>query len=184
MSSKLPSGVVLPVESEWPIYISTSLVIDAPRQKVWDVFTDFAAHPKWNPYWRECTPLDANKKPLLAGTQLASGHRLALKLHLPPTLDDTVPTRNMVEALSHVAAPSHLAWGANSMPLLFRTQRWHVFTDVDGDSEAGGKTKLVVISAVGGGLGRLMPKGMQEELAQSIRAMNEALKKRCEGEGM
>ena len=30
--------------------ISTNVDIDAPKQSVWDVFTDFAAYHKWNPY--------------------------------------------------------------------------------------------------------------------------------------
>ena len=30
--------------------ISTNVDIDAPKQSVWDVLTDFAAYHKWNPY--------------------------------------------------------------------------------------------------------------------------------------
>jgi hypothetical protein len=31
------------------ITISTTVDIDAPKQLVWDVLTDFAAYPEWNP---------------------------------------------------------------------------------------------------------------------------------------
>ena len=34
------------------IAISTTVDIDAPRQLVWDVLTDFAAYHEWNPYTR------------------------------------------------------------------------------------------------------------------------------------
>src|SRR5262249_38293578 len=32
------------------ITISTSVEIDAPKQLVWDVLTDFSAYREWNPY--------------------------------------------------------------------------------------------------------------------------------------
>lgn len=35
--------------------ISTSIAISAPREKVWAVFSDFAAYPKWNPFIRSIT---------------------------------------------------------------------------------------------------------------------------------
>lgn len=37
----------IPLKSEWPTYIATSVLIRAPRQKVWDVLVDFAAYGKW-----------------------------------------------------------------------------------------------------------------------------------------
>jgi len=30
--------------------ISTSIEINAPREKVWAIFSDFSAYPKWNPF--------------------------------------------------------------------------------------------------------------------------------------
>jgi len=32
------------------ITITTSVEIDAPKQLVWDVLTEFSAYPEWNPY--------------------------------------------------------------------------------------------------------------------------------------
>jgi hypothetical protein len=32
------------------ITVSTTVDINAPKQLVWDVLTDFATYPKWNPY--------------------------------------------------------------------------------------------------------------------------------------
>ncbi|KAF7290641.1 hypothetical protein MIND_01304400 [Mycena indigotica] len=173
------ASFALPVASEWPTYISRSVVIDAPREKVWSVFTDFKAYPEWNPYWRECTLLDEHKRPLGAGTPVAAGHRLSLKLHIPPTMDDTVGTHDMVEALSHVEAGAHLVWTV-SWGFLLRSVRLHHFADVEGEAGAGRKTEVVVVSAIGGLAGRMMPKGMLADLTMSIEAMNAALKKRCE----
>jgi hypothetical protein len=32
---------------------TTATVIDAPRERVWDIVTDFASYPAWNPYLTE-----------------------------------------------------------------------------------------------------------------------------------
>ncbi|KAF7291534.1 SRPBCC domain-containing protein [Mycena kentingensis (nom. inval.)] len=170
---------LIPVESDWPILIRESVTIAAPRDKVWDVFTDFTAYPEWNPHWRSCTLLDAKKNPLPAGIPIATGHHLQLKIHLPPTLEDSVPTRTLTELLSDVSLGSYISWGARRMPFLFRTSRLYLLTDVE--LEGGGQgTKMEAFSAVGGVLGALFPARMQWDLRMGIKEMNEALKTRCE----
>ncbi|OFZ67284.1 MAG: hypothetical protein A3D92_18010 [Bacteroidetes bacterium RIFCSPHIGHO2_02_FULL_44_7] len=43
--------------------ISTSILINAPREKVWAIFSDFKAYPNWNPFIRSITgDLAVNKK--------------------------------------------------------------------------------------------------------------------------
>ena len=44
------------------ITISTSVEIDAPKQLVWDVLTDFSAYPEWNPYMEIEGPLRVGTK--------------------------------------------------------------------------------------------------------------------------
>ena len=46
--------------------ISTSIEINAPATRVWQVLTDFAAYPEWNPFVREIK----SQGPLQEGAQL------------------------------------------------------------------------------------------------------------------
>jgi uncharacterized membrane protein len=57
------------------ITISTSVEIDAPKQLVWDVLTDFSAYREWNPYMENATPvLVALAKPFLNKEKNQAGY--------------------------------------------------------------------------------------------------------------
>ncbi|KAJ6482081.1 hypothetical protein C8R47DRAFT_1133867 [Mycena vitilis] len=163
----------IPLESEWPTYISTSVVINASREQVWDVLLDFAGHAKWNPYIRESTLLDASNK-AIPNTQIAPGNRLALKVHIPPAMDDSVKLRAMTETVKHVAPRSQLAWGSHLPGWLFGAEQWNVLTEVDGG------TKFEVIAVFSGIGPYLMMKSMREPCGQALDGMAQGLKTRCE----
>ncbi|KAJ7766526.1 hypothetical protein DFH07DRAFT_809297 [Mycena maculata] len=159
----------IPVESEWPTYLSTSVVINAPRQKVWDVLVDFAGYAKWNPYIRECTLLDASKAPV-HGRGIAADDFVTLKLHMPPAMD-SVKLRAMAEHVKHVEPLSQLAWGGRMPGWLHGSEHWNVLTEIDGG------TKFEIIRVFSGVVIRALSR---DSFADAIEAMAQGLKARCE----
>ncbi|KAJ6602430.1 hypothetical protein DFH09DRAFT_1019533 [Mycena vulgaris] len=145
----------------------------APRQKVWDALVDFAAYPAWNPYIRESTLLDASKTPA-PGAQPAAGHRVALKVHMPPAMDDSVKLRAMTELVMHVEPLRELAWGSHLPGWLFGAEHWNVLSDVEGG------TKFEIIAVFSGAGPYVMLLSMRDAFTASIKAMAEGLKTRCE----
>ncbi|KAJ7629434.1 hypothetical protein DFH06DRAFT_1005909 [Mycena polygramma] len=165
----------IPLESEWPTYISTSVVINASREKVWDVLLDLAGHGKWQLTYtrRESTLLDASNK-AIPSAEIAPGNRLALKVHIPPAMDDSVKMRAMTETVKHVAPRSQIAWGSHLPGWLFGAEHWNVLTEVDGG------TKFEAIAVFSGVGPYLMMKSMREPCAQALEGMAQGLKTRCE----
>ncbi|KAJ7186792.1 hypothetical protein C8R46DRAFT_1058051 [Mycena filopes] len=172
-----PSTKSVPVESEWPTYISTSVVIDVPRQKVWDVLMDFGGYKKWNPFIRECVHLDASKKSQPTPPRaLVRGDHLALKTNIPPTLDDAAKMRSMTELVMHVEPGHQLAWGSHLPGWLFGAEHWTVLSDVDG----GARTKFESIAAYSGVGPWLMMAYMREPVVEAVKAMAQGIKMACE----
>ncbi|KAJ7262740.1 hypothetical protein B0H12DRAFT_306219 [Mycena haematopus] len=170
MSSPKP----VPKESEWPIRMNFSAVIHAPRERVWNELMDFGAYSQWNPYIREATVTDASKNPL-RDDLIAAGHKFVVKVHIPPTMDDSVKTRTLAETVLHVAPGSQLVWGASASPKpLFGSQRWHVLSDVEGG------TKYEIIAVLSGVGGSLAMRFMRKSFVEANEAMVQGLKTRCE----
>ncbi|KAF8147804.1 hypothetical protein K438DRAFT_1734093 [Mycena galopus ATCC 62051] len=163
----------VPKESEWPSYISTSVIIDAPREKVWEVLVDFGAYEKWNPYIRESTHLDGSKKPI-QGHEIVKGHSVALKVHIPPAMEDSVKLRAMTELVMHVEPPSQLAWGSHLPGWLFGAEHWNLLSDAEGG------TKFEIIAVFSGAGPYLMMMSMRQPFTEALQAMATALKTRCE----
>ncbi|KAJ6617986.1 hypothetical protein B0H10DRAFT_1796376 [Mycena sp. CBHHK59/15] len=163
----------IPVEADWPFYFSTSIVIHKPRQKIWDVLLDFPSYNEWNPYIRESILIDASKKPV-PSYEIAKGHRVALKVHMPAAMDDSVKTRSMTELVMHVKPLTQLAWGSHLPGWLFGAEHWNVLSEFDGG------TKFEIIAVFRGAGPHLMMMSMKEVFADSLKAMAEALKARCE----
>ncbi|KAJ7641419.1 hypothetical protein FB45DRAFT_785517 [Roridomyces roridus] len=168
----------IPLKSDWPFYFSTSVVINAPRQQVWDVLLHFGGHKSWNPFIREATPvLDRSQTPLPTGTALAPGHHIAMKVHIPGTMDDSVKPRAMIELVKQVEAPSQLAWGSHLPGWFFGAENWHVLTELEG----GAKTKFEIVAVFKGVGPRVMMWTMDGAiLDETIKGMAEGLKRVCE----
>lgn len=87
------------------IEISTTIQIDAPARRTWELLTDFALYPHWNPLVRR-----------ISGA-LARGERLELLMELPeippfrlhPVIETLVPDRELAW-LSRLAIPGILSW--------------------------------------------------------------------------
>lgn len=79
---------------------------------------------------REATILDASRKPIASPTGLAVGHNLLLKTHMPPSLDDTIKTSNMVEDVKKVDPQAfHLVWGSKTRGMFFGAEQWLILTE-------------------------------------------------------
>ncbi|KAJ7736762.1 hypothetical protein DFH07DRAFT_97897 [Mycena maculata] len=169
------SSKSIPLESEWPTYISTSVVIDAPRDKVWDILVDFAAYAKWNPYIRESTLLDKSKKSPVHSREITKGDHVALKVHMPPAMDDSVKLRAMTELVLHVEPHRQLGWGSHLPGWFFGAEHWNVLSEV-----GEGRTKFEIIAVFSGAGPYVMLLSMREPFTDAIKAMAQGLKTRCE----
>lgn len=138
--------------------ISTTIDIAAEPERVWEVLTDFARHPDWNPFIR------AISGPLEAGGRLS--------VHICPPGQKGMQFRPKVLA----AEPAReLRWkGTVGIPGIFDGE--HVFRL---ESIAGG-TRLHHGETFSGLLPALMSARSFEPIEAGFRAMNEALAHRVQ----
>ncbi|KAJ7652262.1 hypothetical protein B0H17DRAFT_1215043 [Mycena rosella] len=150
-----PAPIPIPQASEWGTYMSTVVVIHAPRQQV-------------NPFIRAGMPLNAAKAPLPR-----AGHFLVLHVQIPPTMHGG-KARALTEHVKRVEPLRVLAWGANAPRWLLGAQHWNVLSDVEGG------TRFEIVKVYGGLGARLMPVAMMAGVAEGIEAMAEEIKARSE----
>lgn len=138
--------------------IDTTIDILAPPERVWDVLTDFVSYPRWNPF---VTRLDGFAK---------AGERLEVRIEPPGGRAMTF--RPVVLR----AEPSrHLAWkGRLFLPGLFDGEHSFRIEVIQGGSRFHQSEHFT---------GVLVPLfgGMLKQTERGFEAMNEALRRRCEG---
>ncbi|KAI0369266.1 hypothetical protein BV20DRAFT_946385 [Pilatotrama ljubarskyi] len=164
MPSNLP-----PPSYSGPFTANASVVIDAPIEKVWDVLLDFPKYP-------ECQVItDKNEKPVEDQTP-AEGKYLLMKVHIPPTMDDSVPTTSAFEIITHVEPDTRRVAWKNLLPQWFvRAERWQALSTTEE-----GKT-LYESREIFAGVGAYAIKMfIGKNLEKSFEAMAEALKARAE----
>jgi hypothetical protein len=133
--------------------------IDAPPERVWEVFTDFQSFPSWNPFIRQLTG------------ELATGSRLHVTLKLGPG------TMRFRPRVTVVSSPREIRWlDQQRIPHLFDVERSFEFEPL------GTSGTHFAQSEVGSGLMApiIMPI-MHYWLKQGYAALNLALKARAEG---
>ncbi|KAI8990396.1 hypothetical protein BD414DRAFT_413291 [Trametes punicea] len=148
-----------------PLTVSVSVEIDAPIEKVWEVLLDFTNYA-------ECQVVtDEHKHPLADQTPVPGVH-LLLRVHIPPTMDDSVSTTSAFEMITHVDPAAHrIAWKNVNAPRLLRAERWQVLST----NEAGG-TRYETSEAFGGIGAYIVKWFIGEKLQKSFEAMAEGLK--------
>jgi hypothetical protein len=142
--------------------IATSIEIDAPPARVWQVLVDLPAYGEWNPFIVEA-----------AGT-VAVGETLSLRMALPDRPAMTIEPRLLV-----VEPGRELRWkGRLLLPGLFDGEHAFVLTPL-----AGGRTRLDHSERFGGLLLPLAKGMVYEATLESFRALDEALAARAAGPG-
>jgi len=160
--------------------IRSSISIDAPRQKVWDVLLDFVSYREWNPYIRTQEVISDQDKTPLPSQTAEPGRRLRLRLHVPPTMDDmAAKVSTAEEILTYVdSANFRLAWRfATPARWLINAERWQILRE---GGPAGQGTVYETWEFFGGLLAYLLLFFMHTKLQISFDAMARALKDRTE----
>lgn len=144
-----------------PIFtVSSSIVLPASAEKSWEVLTDFAKYPQWNPYL-----------PRVEGA-LKPGERISFTL-VAETFEKPL---DLTARLIEVRAPEEIYWeGTLGIRGLHDTR--HVFRL---EPMVTGSTRLVHFEEFRGVLALLLPE-RERRMAQTKRAfesMNNALQKR------
>ncbi|KAF7339813.1 hypothetical protein MVEN_01897800 [Mycena venus] len=165
------SGVP-PLASSGVFSVGDSVLINAPREKVWKILLDFPSYEEWNPYTRTCTFVSESGSAIDDQT-LGVGKLFVSRANLPPA--GLTPPRqsgsSRITTLDHdnfrVAwvTPGLLAW------FLF-VERWTMLTVVDG------KTKWETFEVFSGILAYIVYWVHYKNLLLAFRAMAEALKSR------
>jgi len=175
----LPLALPAPTTSS-VFAIRSSISIDAPKQKVWDILLDFASYKEWNPYIRKQETISDDDKIHLLSQTAAPGRRIRLRLHVPPTMDDaSTKGSTSEEILTHVDDMSfRLAWRfATPAHWLINAERWQILRDGrPGDH----RTVYETWEFLGGLLAYVIRFFMRTKLQDSFDAMSRALKDRAE----
>jgi len=139
--------------------LATSIEIEATAERVWEVLTDFAAFPEWNPFIREATGAikQGEKITVLLG---ASG---AKPMTFQPTLLSVIPNRE-------------LRWlGHFYIRGLFDGEHSFVIEPLEGN-----RVRFLHSEKFGGILIPMMAKMLDTDTRRGFEEMNAALKKRAE----
>lgn len=139
--------------------IETSIEIDAPPARVWEVFADFEGYPDWNPFIASLTG------------QVEVGERIAARLTPPGGKAMTIKPR--VKAYDH---QRELRWLGNLLiPGLFDGEHQFLLEAIDGS-----RTRFVHQENFTGILVSLILRMIGESTRGGFEAMNAALKHRIE----
>jgi hypothetical protein len=139
--------------------LRTEIDIAAPAARVWDVLTDFAAFPQWNPFIRRIDGVLAPRSRLVVRIQPPGGRPMTFR----PTVLRVEPERE-------------LAWrGRTFVPGLFDGE--HVFTL----EPRGASVRFVHGETFSGLLVPVLRRSLETTTRQGFEAMNRALKARVEG---
>ncbi|MFD2261406.1 SRPBCC family protein [Lacibacterium aquatile] len=140
-------------------FIETMIDIPAPPRVVWDVLTDFASYPEWNPFIRR---IDG---------EAVDGRSIRVWLKAPGR-----PTFKIRPRLTAMVPRQEMRWlGSFLAPGVFDGEHYfRLFPHPGGTRfEHGEQFNGMLVSV-------LMGKGMQAATTRGFEEMNEALSKRCE----
>ncbi|KAJ3547573.1 hypothetical protein NM688_g5393 [Phlebia brevispora] len=166
----------LPPKAEDSVFaVQSSIVIDAPVDKVWSVLLDFPAYSEWNAFVRSQTVVDSAEQPLEEQT-VKEGSFLYLTANIPPSMDAKSRPSSTRLVVSHLDPENHRVAWTNRMPAwIMTTERWQWLT-----APEDGKTKYETIEVFNGFLAYLVKWFVGSGLRQGFQAMADGLKAHSE----
>ena len=137
--------------------IKTEIIINAPKEKVWAVLTDFESYPEWNPF---IISIEGEK---VVGAKLKN------------TLMNGDKPNIFTPEITRFDENQHFEW-LGSIPLKLFTGRHHFILEDIGN----GQTKFIHGEKFGGLLRGIIMSQIGEKTQQSFLKMNRALKEKVE----
>lgn len=135
-----------------------SVVINAPVERVWEVFADLGSYPEWNPFLRRFEG------------RLAAGQRVAVGMDMGPFVMPVRPVLTVVDP------PHRLSWVVEQgSSFVYTVNRDFRFDDL-GDS----RTHFVQSETSRGLLSPVIGALLFVPVLKGYRAFNQALKARVE----
>ena len=139
--------------------LHSEIEIDASVERVWDILTDFASYPQWNPFIRR-----------ISG-ELKVGERLEVRLEPPDSRGITLrPTVLRAEPNRLMRWVGHLL-----VPGLFDGEHSLATRPLEGN-----RVRFVQHEAFKGVLVRLLARSLDKDTLRGFEEMNDALKERAE----
>jgi len=172
-----------PLSSNGVFFVSASILIDAPRAKVWSVLLDFPKYREWNPFVRGITVVSkTNRVPLDDQTLREGKYLLMSPVHVPPTMEDSsvwLPT----SSFNLVTAVDHENYSCSWISML-KVPRWLLYTDrwQALSTAEGGETRYETIEVFTGLAAYILKIFMANGLKKGFVAMAEGLKNRSEAQ--
>lgn len=143
-------------------HLRTHVDIQASPERVWQVLTDFAAYPQWNPFLVRASGEPVQGKRLTIRMQPVGGRAMTFR----PTVREATP-------------PRRLRWlGHLLLPGIFDGE--HSFTI---EPLADGGVRLVQEERFRGVLVPLIAKSLDRHTLPAFEQMNQAIKQRAEQAG-
>ncbi|PCH43113.1 hypothetical protein WOLCODRAFT_103101 [Wolfiporia cocos MD-104 SS10] len=147
------------------VSLTTSIVIDAPIEKVWEIILDFQSFSEWY------------TKKRVADQTPREGSYLILDVYAPPTDSPKAkPATRPLERIIELDENAHrIAWVGEGPQWLLRAERWQALSVVEG-----GKTLYETREVMSGPLSYVVRWFMARNLQKGFNASGECLKKRAE----
>ncbi|KAF8841865.1 hypothetical protein BDN67DRAFT_966582 [Paxillus ammoniavirescens] len=173
-----------PLASNGVFSASASIVIDAPRELVWEVLMDWKSYHEWNPFVRGQCLTDALKNPLPPSQQTprAGAHLLIYPVHIPPSFDPPkiFPASSAFEVITTLDPENYrCAWkNVEWSSWILDAERWQALVEVVEDGRK--KTRYDTIEVFSGLLAYPIRFFVGSGLQGAFTAMAQGLKTRSE----
>ncbi|KAJ7938362.1 hypothetical protein B0H13DRAFT_1587819 [Mycena leptocephala] len=168
-----------PISSSGVFTVADSILIDATREKVWQVLLDFGSYKEWSELFRGQTLVSKAGTALADQTPAANTLMLISPVHLPPTMGEpgfmqSHNTTVLITAIDHENYRASWVTAGGLPKWALYAQRWQMLTVEDG------KTKYESIEVFSGILAYVVQLFTGRSLVLGVKAMAEGLKSQCE----